>query len=398
MARTPRKELIDETEVGVYHCINRCVRRAFLCGDDPLTGRCFDHRKEWIRQRLEFLAGQFAVDVLGYAVMSNHLHVILRNRPDIVSEWSDDEVARRWWALFPGRKDAAGDPEEPRQHELDMIMSDRKKLAEIRRRLSSLSWFMRCLAEGIARDANKEDNCKGRFWEGRFKCQPLLDEAALLACSVYVDLNPIRAGMAKTPERSEFTSVHDRIHAEVPRDDGKQTKAREQKKRGRGRKKPTGKRGKSQRRRDGWLSPVELAKEVLHQQRTKPNQRASNRGFLPVSESEYLRLVDWTGRQIRNQWLADRSVKSANRRGTSEEQSGTITLSVRRDKRGAIPADLKPILERLRIVDERWLDTVKHFGRYFRRAVGSVSSLTNEAAKRNGSWLQGITHSREMFI
>lgn len=69
MARTPRKELIDETEVGVYHCINRCVRRAFLCGDDPLTGRCFDHRKEWVQQRLEFLAGQFAVDVIGYVVM-----------------------------------------------------------------------------------------------------------------------------------------------------------------------------------------------------------------------------------------------------------------------------------------------------------------------------------------
>ena len=300
--------------------------------------------------------------------MSNHLHVILRNRPDLVSEWSDDEVARRWWALFPGRKDAAGHPEKPRQHELDMITSDRKKLAEIRLRLSSLSWFMRCLAEGIARDANQEDNCKGRFWEGRFKCQPLLDEAALLACSVYVDLNPIRAGMAKTPESSEFTSIHDRIHAAVPRDDGKQPKARERMKRGRGREKPTRKRGKSHPRRDGWLSPVELAKEVSHEKRTKPKHRASNRGFLPMSEAEYLRIVDWTGRQIR------------------------------RDKRGAIPPDLRPILERLKIVDERWLDTVKNFGRYFRRAAGRVSSLANEAAKRDRSWLQGITHSREMFV
>jgi hypothetical protein len=68
-----RREIVDNTEVGIYHCVSRCVRRAFLCGEDALTGRNFDHRKDWIRNRLEELAGAFAIDVLGFAVLSNHL-------------------------------------------------------------------------------------------------------------------------------------------------------------------------------------------------------------------------------------------------------------------------------------------------------------------------------------
>jgi hypothetical protein len=57
MARAPRKEVIDETAVGIYHCVKRCVRRAFLCGENAVTGRNFEHRKAWVRERLEFLAG-----------------------------------------------------------------------------------------------------------------------------------------------------------------------------------------------------------------------------------------------------------------------------------------------------------------------------------------------------
>ena len=171
MARAVRNEVIADGEVGVYHCINRCVRRAFLCGQDPVSGRSFEHRKVWIQQRLEMLAGQFGIDVLGFTIMSNHLHVVLRNRPDVVAAWSDDEVARRWWNLFPQRRDEQGQPAEPQPHELAMLRADARALAERRARLSSLSWFMRCLCEGIARQANREDQCTGRFWEGRFKCR-----------------------------------------------------------------------------------------------------------------------------------------------------------------------------------------------------------------------------------
>ncbi|MEI7702141.1 MAG: hypothetical protein WCK86_20260, partial [Planctomycetia bacterium] len=211
MARANRRDVLADQEIQVVHCINRCVRRAFLCGDDKVSGKNYDQRRELIRQRLEFLAGVMGIEVLGYAVMSNHFHCVLRSRHDIVATWSDDEVARKWWMLCPIRKNPDGSPAEPADVELKAIRNDRKGLKEKRRRLSSISWFMRFLSEKIAKDANKQDKCTGRFWEGRFKAQVLLDEAAILACLQYVDLNPIRAGLAKTLEGSHFASVQDRI-------------------------------------------------------------------------------------------------------------------------------------------------------------------------------------------
>ena len=244
MARRKRAEVVVEDEVGVYHCIQRVVRRAFLCGVDPFTGNSFDHRREWIRDRLESLAGLFGVEIAAFAVMSNHVHVILRNRPDVVAVWSNEDVARRWLALFPGRvgikpeplstpsvvpvpsdqpaqaippgisaTSTGGSPNDPLDLAVRALAADAAMMTTIRGRLSSLSWFMRCLAEPIARRANKEDHCSGHFWEGRFRSQRLLDEAALLACSVYVDLNPIRAGIADRPETSRLTSAHERITA-----------------------------------------------------------------------------------------------------------------------------------------------------------------------------------------
>jgi len=357
MARLPRKELIAEDEVGLYHCVQRCVRRAWLCGEDPLTGKDYEHRKLWIRKRLEFLAGQFGIEVCSFAVMVNHLHVILRNRPDVVATWSDEDVARRWWNLFPKQRDQDGNPAEPEPHELDMLLADGEALAERRRRLSSLSWFMRCLAEPIARAANHEDQCTGRFWEGRYKCQRLLDESAVLACSVYVDLNPIRAGAAQTPETSEFTSVYERIYGGEVRQRKTAKQAAVAGKDGRDEMVPG----------DEWLSPVELKRD-RRKGRKASRRRASDKGFLPLKVHEYLELLDWTGREARKK------------------------------KRGAIPAELAPILDRLRISGETWVDMVTNFGRWFRRAAGRVESLREEAHRRGRHWLHGVTHSRAAFV
>jgi REP element-mobilizing transposase RayT len=197
----------------VYHCFNRCVRRAFLYGFDALTGRDFSHRKAWLVDRLRGLAAIFALEVCAYAVLEKHYHVILRTRPDIAANWSDREVATRWLHLFPRHRAITNEAIPPTEREICALTDCPERIVELRDRLRSLSWFMACLNESIARAANKEDNAKGRFWESRFKCQVLLDEAAVAACMVYVDLNPIRAGLAASPEQSDFTSVQERIRA-----------------------------------------------------------------------------------------------------------------------------------------------------------------------------------------
>src|SRR5271156_3334316 len=176
-----RRQIVVEDEVGVYHCIARCVRRAFLCGLDPYTGQDFSHRKEWILDRLRELAGLFAIEVCDYSVMSNHIHLVLRIRPDLARQWSPDEIALRWYRVFPHRDEATGEPIEPGEHDLAMISADSEKLAERRKRLASLSWLMRCLCEKIARAANEEDGSSGRFWAGRFKSVALVDGAAVFA-------------------------------------------------------------------------------------------------------------------------------------------------------------------------------------------------------------------------
>ena len=202
----PRSHLVDPNG-GTYHVCSRCVRRTYLCGVDALTGKDFSHRREWIENRILELSKIFSVSVYAYAVMSNHYHIVMTIKPLLLS---DDEVAEKWLQLCPVKR--LGDHwEETHNFRKLLIMDDSDRLIELRGRLQSLSWFMRFLNEPLARMANAEDNCTGRFWEGRFKSQILLDEASILACMVYVDLNPVRAGIADSVEASEYTSVKRRV-------------------------------------------------------------------------------------------------------------------------------------------------------------------------------------------
>lgn len=212
----PRKDIVNPEAVAYYHCISRCVRRAFLCGEDSYSGKCFEHRRDWIIERLTHLVTAFSVELVGYAAMSNHLHTLLKTRPDLAKKWSDEEVARRWLLIFP-RKLRKGDEKRHLQDQILAIVKDPVRITTYRERLSDISWFNRCLNEHIARRANWEDEVKGRFWEGRFKCQLLKDEKAVLACMVYVDLNQLRAGIVTTPEASDFTSIQVRIQSLGPR-------------------------------------------------------------------------------------------------------------------------------------------------------------------------------------
>lgn len=210
-----RKSLVSLTDTPYYHVVARCVQRAWLWGYDEYAKRDYSHRKAWVLERLGVLSRIFAIDICAYAVMANHYHLVVHVNRSAATRWSNTEVAARWGALFsvpPLVERWLRGTASPMEAEAAQQLFGRW-----RQRLHDISWFMRCLNEQLARRANAEDRCTGRFWEGRFKSQALLDEAGLLTAMAYVDLNPIRSGIAATPENSEFTSIYERMHTLVAR-------------------------------------------------------------------------------------------------------------------------------------------------------------------------------------
>lgn len=309
---------INLKSTSYYHCISRCVRRSYLCGRDLETNQDFSHRKEWIVAKLKQLSNIFAIKICAYAVMSNHYHVVLYVNEHITKIWSDDEIRRRWGKLF--YKDAKHWDTLPHlsKEKIEKTIAWRKRLADI-------SWFMRCLNEYIARLSNQEDKCTGRFWEGRFKCQALLDEGALLSAMVYVDLNPIRAKEALTPEDSRYTSIYERIHY-----------ARKQL----AVSLPHHKEDHAQRLQNQF--------DEAEQPPTLYPLKTSINGYSPriaFSLSDYINLVDEAGRIV---------------------QYG---------KRGAIPENLKPIFQRLNLRYRYWQDLLIELENKFSYAIGHVKRL-----------------------
>ena len=269
-----RKTLVDSSVTPYYHCISRCVRRAFLCGEG-----C-EHRKQWVEDRLQELAGIFAIEVCAYAVLDNHLHVVLRLNDGVAAGWSDEEVVRRWGRLFPPRgKDRK--PLEVTTAWVNDRLQDAAWVASARERLNSLGWFMKCLKEPLARQANFEDKCKGTFWEARYKSIAILDEEALLTTLAYVDLNPLAAGMARTPETSAHTSVKARV--EDCRTRGVLEEVADQ---------PSDHTRLDQNLEDEsfWLAPIE-------ERRERGGERAGITS--QVNLASYLRLLDWSARLLR---------------------------------------------------------------------------------------------------
>ena len=369
----PRSQYVREGQEGVYHCFSRCVRRAFLYGFDPLTRRDFSHRKAWLVDRLRYLAAIFAIEVCAYAVMENHYHTILRTRPDIVASWSDREVATRWLTLFPRHRGLRGAAIPPAAEEIRALADCPERIAKLRQRLSSLSWFMGRLNEFIARAANKEDRVKGRFWESRFKCQALLDEAAIAACMVYVDLNPIRAGLAATPEESDFTSIQERIRAWQ-----KETMTTA-------------------------AAPGEAVQDTQSDGRALPMMENASEISNPIPECISGMRNSRDGAALSGCWLCPIQSDSE-RRGilqmTTAEYFDLVDKSARMtrpDKRGAIDAELAPILLRIGANSEAWLETISRFGSKFRLAAGLLSNLRNFAGQLGRRWLVGVAAARAAF-
>jgi len=290
-----RSQLVDPEVTPYYHCISRCVRRAFLCGGE------YAHRKAWIENRLQELSRIFAIEVCGYAVLDNHLHVLVRVEPERASGWSDDEVVRRWGRLYPPRgKDRQ--PLPVTKVWIEQKLADTHWVAETRKRLSTLGWFMKCLKEPLARMANREDKCHGAFWESRFKSIAILDDEALLATLTYIDLNPVAAGQAELPEKSAYTSVRTRVEQCRERGTLKAVKTT-----------PAGT-VPSRALEDGrhWLCPIE-------DRRRKGQKRAGMlEGF---TLSSYLCLIDWTSRLHRTEkaHISEDVTSLLNRLGTTAD-------------------------------------------------------------------------------
>ncbi len=314
----PRKSQIAVEATPYYHCVSRCVRRAFLCGEDRYTGRSYDHRRVFIESELLRLGQVFYLDVVAYAVMENHYHVVLFIDAESQKNASPKDIVTRWHQLHKGNaisvKYLQGDHLEP--HETDQLNTYVDKWRE---QLASISWYMRVLNEKVARMANIEDDVTGRFWEGRFKCQALLDEKALLSCMAYVDLNPVRSAMAATPEESDHTSIKRRVsHLKADSEPSSWQK--------------------NHRAEDHKIQPANLHPFAGNQCEGMP------KGII-FSLVDYLHLVDWTARQIRD------------------------------DKVGAVDSSAEPILKRLGISPEHWVYLSTHFESQFKGLVGSLHSL-----------------------
>ena len=369
----PRSSLVSLSDTPWYHVVNRCVRRAFLCGQDTATGQNFEHRRGWIETRIRELASVFTIDVAAYAVMSNHYHAVVRVDKARALALDDEAVLRRWTQLFTGPLLVQRYLSEARSQMGEGECAKVKEFAELyRQRLHDLSWFMRVLNESVARQANAEDDCTGRFWEGRFKSQALLDEQALLAAMAYVDLNPIRAGMAESLPQSLHTSIHARLAdlqgqtflpvlapvmapvnspklapQTIPENVDKNTLQLMQ-------------------ILPSLLSESELAE--LPEAPLMPFDVTSRfEQAIPFGLQEYLELVDTMGRALHPA------------------------------KRGVIPAATPALLARLGMDAEAFIVCADHFFRDFAGAVGTPAKLIELAAQRQQRTLRGLAAAKRVF-
>ena len=326
-----RKSLISLADTPYYHVIARCVRRAWLCGRDEYSGKDYSHRKAWVLDRIKQLSETFAIDTCAYAVMSNHYHLVLHVDQRRTVQWTQQDVVERWTTLF--RKPRVIKRWEQGKAGPGEIHLTEQLIEHWRQRLYDISWYMRCLNEYLARRANAEDECTGRFWEGRFKSQALLDDAGLLTAMTYVDLNPIRAGIAEVPEESAFTSIHERLEAWKLSTDRQRSEA-------------------------SWHNLTLLGFR---------DETPLDRPAIPFSFVEYLELVDWTGRERRV------------------------------DKGGAISAKIPGIIQRLNLDVGAWQASMQSRGKVFGRALGRLDRLRLHAKTLGQSWIKGVEHAKNIY-
>lgn len=355
MTRGPRSDVYESDVVGVYHCFNRIVRRSFLCGYDPHTGKDYSHRRDWFYQRLKRYSRHFCIDVLAYAVLSNHFHLVLRNRPDLVAKMSDRDVAIAWLHICPlSKKNRDGTPKPPTEKEIQTVLATPGWLEERRRRLSNPSWLIRQLSQYMGIRSNAEDEMQGHFWEDRFGMRRLLDETAVLACMAYVDLNPLRGGCTESLEAYPHVSIGERLRTL----DNETVDP------------------------SHWLAPLELAEEcdgessqVVNRMSREELEEAINAksdyplGCLPMGLEEYADLLRWLSCPARKGESSDAMTRTP--------EAGELTLQ----RLGFDPVEFR--------------EAVMCFDRCLKTAAGCEASLEREA-KRRGCRRMRPSHCRPL--
>ncbi|MDA0657307.1 MAG: hypothetical protein O3C60_00565 [Planctomycetota bacterium] len=361
---TPRKDVFDPHVVGIYHCMTRCVRQLFLIGRDKKAKIENAGRWKYCEFRLEYLAGIFAIDVLDFAILSNHIHTSLRNRPDVVKEWSDQEVARRWLKLHPTeakkKKKEKLNQKEITEQDIADAVANAKLMTKARRKLSCISHFQKTLLEPIAKEFNRRDGKKGHFVAERFRCKRIDDDGALLACSIYIALNPFRAGLGDTLEAHPHSSYSRRHHGKAD-----------------------------------WLAPLflderacaygQVAMITVGQDGVKrlhspanvlPAPRCSEKGMVPLRWSDYQSIAQWTARYIRY------------RRVLSQAEKNAVV----------VPEPIAKLLESLGIDPKFWLDTIDRYAELFHHFVASPNQLDAIARRLNRKYVKGVRACRSLFL
>ena len=334
MAKKLRSDVIDEGAPGLYHIYSRTVRRAWLMGRDPITGKNYDHRRKILEEELKYLMARFAIECAAFSILSNHFHLLLRNRPDIVKEMSDEEVAQRWHEIAPGDSGRRRDGKPPKftRRKLEAMLADKKLIKKIRRRLSSISWLMQLMKQRVARMFNVEEEVSGRFWAGTFHAESIDSPEQLLATMTYIDANQFRAGMVKTLGASEHSSVRTRIRA------AKRLKRLRRVLRKRGPKAYAQARDRMAKQDrvmalvDEWLAPIDestppgqtpaervgkvaagltdTADSPFTSSPAERGLRLTDKGVLSMTGEEYLKLLEWTIKEEQRRAEAARQAES----------------------------------------------------------------------------------------
>jgi len=341
-----RNKLFIPGRMATFHVWNRCVRRAFLTGKDPVTGRDYSHRRGWFLNRLEQLAGLFAIDVGFLAILANHFHLMLRTMPRVSKRWGQEEVARRWLTATRLAKCMDDSLPQPPEDEVRKLAKDANAITQLRKRLANPSWFVGPLCENMTRRSNFEEGISGKFFESRFQCRECLDQNATLVCALYTDLNAWRAGEAASIETSRYTSIFLRLKAVQERQHAKK-------------------------RVDGWLGELTMTPETLEDELlasvSRTGRRASDLGFLPIQLEEYLRLLKWVARQLR---------------------AGT---------RDTVPADLESILDHMSVRGEGLMEVMEDYEDLFCTVIGSPEQMRAAADRMGVRCVRGTPAAARVF-